>query len=128
MNLNILTSLVALVISLCALISPLAVSILNNRFALKLRNLDLEEARLNRKAEVIENFFRYAGVVFYNYDDEARSNYGEYRNLIYLYLPSSYHDDISAFNDYVSKRDAINASELLKEISIRYATNQNKLK
>ena len=111
-----------IIIAMCALLSPMLVARSNNKHQLELRKLDISEQHRAHAVEIIDGYFRAAGASLSIKSGENLTNFGEYSNLIYFYLPADYHEDISKLNNYIfTHYRGKEPIDLLQSISTRYA-------
>lgn len=84
------------IIALCALISPIATTLLNNRHQLKIKELELKQKHYEvtevYKRNIFENYLKYAGSCTAYADTGPLQSYGEYYFLALMYVP----DDMKA--------------------------------
>lgn len=112
----------SVIIAMCALLSPAVVALVNNRHQLKLRKLEIEEQQKLHSQEVIDGFFRSAGVCSRVLNTASLSEYGQYSSLIYFYLPSEFHPDITAINNAANHHsNSENVSKALEPLALKYS-------
>jgi len=112
----------SVIIAVCALLSPGIVALINNRYQLKLRKLDIEEARRNHAQEIIDGYFRTAGSCIHVRGGENLTEFGKYSNLVFFYMPTKYYSDIKAINEAIRGHDANDRIlGLLQTLSTTYA-------
>ena len=112
----------SMIIAGCALLSPGIITWVNNRHQLKLRKLEIEEQRKNHSQEIIDGFFRSAGVCSRVLNTASLSEYGQYSSLIYFYLPSEFHADITAINNAANHHsNSEKVSNALEPLALKYA-------
>ena len=113
---------VHLFIAGCALLSPAIVAIVQNHYQLKLHKLEMEERRANHVDEIIDGYFRTAGACSKTLNVSTLASFGEYSSLVYFYLPSEYHSDITEINNAAT---AHSNSELiakpLQKLALKYS-------
>lgn len=129
MDINNSYLLFSMIVAACALLSPAIVTWVNNRHQLDLRRLEIEQKRQDHSNEVIDGFFRTAGVCSKTLNPVTLANFGEYSSLIYFYLPSEYHPDITAINKAArvhSNSEMI--AEPLEKLALTYAEQCRKSK
>lgn len=111
-----------IIIALCALLSPMLVAKENNRHQLELRKLDYDERHRAHSVKIVDGYFRAAGASLSIKSGDNLTNFGEYSNLIYFYLPAEYHEDISKLNNYIfAHYRGQEPIDLLQSISTQYA-------
>lgn len=83
----------SLIIALCAVISPIFTSIINNRYLLKIKKLELQqqhyEDTILYKRSILENYLRYLSQCSKCDKRETRMQYSEYYSLAYCYVPNN---------------------------------------
>lgn len=93
-----ITITISVIVTLCAIISPIATTIINNYYQMRLKNLDLEQNNIENtilyKRTVFENYLKYAGRCIAYANDSARKDYGEYYFLALLYAPHELRSDM----------------------------------
>lgn len=93
-----ITITISVIVTLCAIISPIATAIINNHYQLRLKKMDLEQKNIENtvlyKRAVFENYLKYASRCISYSDDLALKEYGEYYLLAMLYSPYEFHSDM----------------------------------
>ncbi len=94
-----LTITISVIVALCAIVSPIATAIINNRYQLSLKKIDMEQKHLEStilyRKSIFENYLKYAGRCISHADPNALKDYGEYYLLALLYAPSELHSEMS---------------------------------
>ena len=120
-----LTITVTAILAIAAVISPIATAIINNRYQLKLKKLELHQKHLEDTTyyirSIFENYLRYAGRCIYNADRDALKDYGEYYFLALAYAPDTLSPSLSQINDFIYRKSFENATELFEEIKPKIA-------
>lgn len=97
-----LTVTISVIVALCAIVSPIATAIINNRYQLKLRKMDIYQKTLENtmlyKRSIFENYLKYAGRCIFHSDVNALKDYGEYYLLALLYAPIELHTEMKEIN------------------------------
>jgi len=97
-----------------AIISPVATTILNNRFMLKIKKWEISS---QRKLEIIEGYLNSASDSAYS--DGVLDDFAKYRATIFLYAPNNLHNKIRELNQAVEgTRFSSETAELLYEVAI----------
>lgn len=126
MNFNVVYIIFSVVIGLCALFSPMLVTRANNKYQLELKKLEINNHEKERTQEIIDGYFRNAGAACGQGTTENISKFGEYSQLIYLYLPSNYHDKITIINTcLLSTFDYETAFDTLENLSKEYSGSKD---
>lgn len=93
---------VSTVTLLCALASPTITAIVNNRYQLKLRQLELthsdKTSAEQHQHDIVEKYLMSAGAAAYVFDSKTASEYGKYYALAFAYLPNECHEQMKKFN------------------------------
>ena len=80
------------ILGIAAVISPIATAIINNRYQLKVKKLELEQNHKDKTTyyvrSIFENYLRYTGKCINLMISETEGNYGEYYFLALTYSPS----------------------------------------
>ncbi len=115
-----LTISVTAILGIAAIISPIATAIINNRYQIKLKKLEMQQQKLEKTTyyirSIFENYLRCAGRCIYNADREARKEYGEYYFLALSYAPESLSESFVKINDAIYQDDYNAAIHLLEEL------------
>lgn len=86
-----LTVTVSVIIALCAIISPLLTTFMNNRYQLKLRMMDAEKEHYQKtviyQRRIFENYLRYSGKCITHANADALREYGEHYLVALMYAP-----------------------------------------
>ena len=102
-----LTISISVIVALAAVISPILTAIINNRYQLKLKRMELKqkeyEETIMHKRNIFENYLRYLNDVFQHPKAEALSNYAQYYSLAYMYLPDDVREKLSNVNHKLGK-------------------------
>lgn len=115
-----LTITVTSILGIAAIISPIATSIINNRYLLKMRRLDAkieQEKELSfYTREIFENYLKASFRFIRKPDGEAKQEYSEYYALALIYFPKNLISEIIDINKILlhsEKSAAIPKLELL---------------
>lgn len=112
----------SMIIAGCALLSPAVVAIVQNHYQWKMHKLEIEERKANHVDDVIDGYFRAAGVCSKTLNQVSLANFGEYSSLIYFYLPSEYHSDITEINKAAKLHSNYElVAEPLEKLALKYA-------
>lgn len=96
-----LTVTISVIITLCAIISPILTAIINNRHQFKVLKMEAEQRRFEKtilyRRTIFENYLRFSGKCISHADEESMQEYGEYYLLALMYAPANIkHEMISA--------------------------------
>ena len=115
-----LTITVTAILAIAAVVSPIATAIINNRYQLKLKKIELHQKHLEDTSyyvrSIFENYLRYAGRCIYNADRNALKDYGEYYFLALTYAPDTLSYSLSQVNEFIYDGNFESATQLLEEI------------
>ena len=112
----------SIIIAVCALLSPGVVAFVNNRYSLELHKLRSIEKATKHADDVIDGYFRSAGRCLHDMTDKTVNEFGQYRDVIYLYMPTEFHNDISRINDSILDHNKGNMlDEFIDSLAIKYS-------
>lgn len=116
-----LTVTISVIVALCAIVSPIATAIINNRYQLKLRKMDIYQKTLENtmlyKRSIFENYLKYAGRCIFHSDVNALKDYGEYYLLALLYAPIELHTEMKEINVLMLEKHWSKASPLFEVLT-----------
>ena len=116
-----LTVTISVIVALCAIVSPIATAIINNRYQLKLRKMDIYQKTLENtmlyKRSIFENYLKYAGRCIFHSDVNALKDYGEYYLLALLYAPIELHTEMKKINVLMLEKHWSEASPLFEVLT-----------
>lgn len=102
-----LTITISVVIAVCAIISPVITTLLNNHHVYKMKKLDLkresEKSSYFYKRGVYEEYLKRAGKCVADANHDCMREYGETYLLALVYFPEELRPELIAINDYISK-------------------------
>lgn len=100
------SGLVAMVVSLCALVSPMLTAIFNNWHQQKMKQMEYDhqerKERLRREREIYEGYIRAAGAAIQSPTAENLQEYGSHSALAAYYVPEEIQKDILAMDKLIS--------------------------
>ena len=100
------SGLVAMVVSLCALVSPMLTAIFNNWHQQKMKQMEYDhqerEERVRREREIYEGYIRAAGAAIQSPTAENLQEYGSHSALAAYYVPEEIQKDILAMDKLIS--------------------------
>lgn len=101
-----LTITISVVIAICAIISPVITTILNNHHQLKLKKLELkaenEKTTYFYKRGIYENYLKYSGRCITLATRENLSEYGETYMLALIYFPENLQPELIKINESIN--------------------------
>ena len=94
---------ISVVIAVCAIISPVFTTLLNNHHIYKMKKLD-ENAALRKssylyKQGIYEDYLRYTGQCIAHCSHDSLEKYGATYALALIYFPEELHDKMIKLND-----------------------------
>ncbi|WP_059004248.1 hypothetical protein [Bittarella massiliensis (ex Durand et al. 2017)] len=110
------------IIAVCAIISPIATSLINNHHQKTMRKVELEyeiQRNLEKHKKVIfEDFIRAAGACIYYSDGDALKEIGKHIYVVLCYAPEELVGDIKTLENQIRGSNFEEASENLKMLSV----------
>lgn len=112
------SGLVAMIVSICALISPILTAIFNNWHQRKMKQMEYDhqerEEQIRREREIYEGYIRAAGAAIQYQTKESVQSFGEHSALAMYYVPEELREDMlllekmvkqsSAYEDWLVKK------------------------
>lgn len=102
-----LTITISVILALAAIISPIFTTIINNRYQLKVKKLELKQKEYEQtilyKRNIFENYLRYLNDVLQNPTDKSLSGYAQYYPLAFMYLPPDVQQKLSIVNHKIGQ-------------------------
>ncbi len=126
-----LTFSITAVIAVCALLSPILTAIINNRYHLKLKRIELEqlekETHIAYKRNIFENYLKCAGMCVQHPNKDAMMKYGESYFLAYAHAPEPIRIKMTQIDRYIAQPDQNSAILELESLSKLIASLLQKL-
>lgn len=126
-----LTITISVILALAAIISPIFTTIINNRYQLKIKKLEVKQKEYEQtilyKRNIFENYLRYLNDVFQNPTKESMSGYAQYYPLAFMYLPPDVQQKLSVVNHKLGQSARANIVDEIDEIIICISTELQKL-
>ncbi len=126
-----LTITISVILALAAIISPIFTTIINNRYQLKIRKLEVKQKEYEQsilyERNIFENYLRYLNDVFQNPTKESLSGYAQYYPLASMYLPPNVREKLSAVNHKLGQSAYANIVDEIDEIIICISAELQKL-
>lgn len=126
-----LTITISVILAFTAIISPIFTTIINNRYQLKIKRLEVKQKEYEQtilyKRNIFENYLRYLNDVFQNPTKESLSGYAQYYPLASLYLPPNVQKKLSSINHKLRQSVRSNIVDEIDEIIIDISTELQKL-
>lgn len=115
-----LTVTVSVLIALCAIISPILTTIINNRHQTKIHKLNLEQKHFEDtvmyQRNIFEGYLKYAGKSISVDSRVSASEYGEYYLLALMYAPDEIQHDMTIIHRSIMDCDSENAAMMLEQL------------
>lgn len=100
-----ISAIIAGAVAIASFVSSVITTMLNNRNAMKLRKLELEEDKLRNsvyhKRDILENYLKYAGQLVNERTPENLELYGSYYLQALLYVDNNTADSMQFIHDYL---------------------------
>lgn len=126
-----LTITISVILALAAIISPIFTAIINNRYQLKIKKLELKQKEYEQtilyKRNIFENYLRYLNDVFQHPDKESLSGYAQYYPLAFMYLPQNVREKLSVVNHKLGQSVHTNIVDEIDEIIVDISAELQKL-
>lgn len=117
---------ISAIVALAAVISPIFTAIINNRYQLKLKKLDLAhqnyENNILYQRNIFECYLKFVGRCINYSDPNALKEYGEYYFLAITYAPADIRNLMIKINHEIMFSDFTKATELLEEVTPKIHT------
>ena len=118
-----LTISISVIVALCAIISPILTSIINNRYQLKLKRMELSKQEYQDsilyQRNVYENHLKHAGRFIYYTDADAQKDYGEYYYSALMYAPPDIRCAMVKANNLLLENKIEDASAIVEGIAAK---------
>ena len=115
-----LTITITAILGIAAIISPIATAIINNRYQLKIKELELKQKQLENTTyyirSIFENYLRYAGKCISSSDSQSQQDYGEYYFLALSYAPEPLVQSMINVNSAITDLAWEEATRLLEQL------------
>lgn len=116
-----LTITISVVIAICAIISPIITTLLNNHHLYKMKKLEVkleaEKSAYFYKRGVYEDYLKYTEQYIIVRDKDTSLKYGSTYSLALIYFPTNLVDEILILNDEINSYDWENAIKHLNTIA-----------
>lgn len=114
-------TIISVIIALCAIISPIFTSFINNNHQKYLKKLELSEQRYQDtvlyKQKIFENYLKYAGRCIMHATGESVKDYGEYYLIALMYAPNEIQEEMIKIHDKINNRNWNDATNLLEQLT-----------
>lgn len=114
------SSLVAMVVAICALFSPALTAFFNNQHQLEMKKLEYE----HQEREIYEGYIRAAGAAIQYQTKESIQTFGEHSALAMYYVPEELRADMVLLEKLAQRRESyddllVRKVELLNRIIVK---------
>lgn len=121
-----LTITISVIVALCAIISPIFTTLINNRYLFKLeeskQKQKVYENTTLHKREIFENYMMYAGQCIYYSDPDALKDYGKYYFPALMLVPAYLRPDMIEANQLMQRGQFDEVVKLFEKISLQLNT------
>lgn len=121
-----LTITISVVIAICAIISPILTTILNNHYLLKCKKIDMrleaEKSSHFYKRGVYETYLKAVGKCIQSKGHNTLVEYGEIYPIALIYFPIDLQSDLITLNDEISNYYWENAQQKLNHLAPKIRT------
>lgn len=125
-----LTISISVIVALCAIISPILTTIINNRYQIEIKRIELSQQEYRESVlyyrNVYENYLKHAGRCIYFADQDAQKDYGEYYYSALMYAPQDIQTDMIKANNLMLENKFDDASNIIEIIATKIHTMQQK--
>lgn len=116
---------ISVIVALCAIISPILTTIINNRYQMKIKKLETKqhyfEDNIVRKRTIFENYLKAASRCAIYAKIEAISEYGECYIPALIYAPSDIRTDMINIHNLMINHKWEKAIPLIEELTPKIA-------
>lgn len=116
-----LTVTVSVIIALCAIISPILTSIINNRYQFKIRKLENQQHRFETqiayRQKIFEDYLRSAGKCMAYVNTDSLREYQQYYQVALLYASDEIREQMISTNTSMQKRLWNDVSKKLEKLT-----------
>jgi len=129
-----LTVTISVIVALAAIISPILTAIINNRYQLKLKKMELLQQEYERcvlyKRDILESYLQHAGNCIVHSSHDSLHKYGEFYLRALMYVPDNLYSQMIDANqnirDYHWDEATVQLETIAKEIKQLLISLQSK--
>lgn len=88
------------IIAICAIVSPIAVAIVNNIYALKVKKMEI---RVNSQAKALENYLLAVGNIIDGHSRQVSCDYEACKCIAYAYAPKSAWPEMDKLDKFIKE-------------------------
>lgn len=108
-----ITVIVAMIAAISAIVAPVVTALINNRYQLKLRRIEMYE---QKRIEVINEYASAVNSYLNHISTCSGTNFAKYKQTIFLYAPHSAWSIIEKMNNYIDEKELDKANALLPKL------------
>lgn len=101
------------VIAICAIVSPIAVAIINNHYLIKTKQLEIN---LNGKAKAFENYLVAVGKILDVHSSNSVCDYEACKCMAYAYAPKKAWSEMDKLDRLIKERKFTEAREIMAAV------------
>ena len=120
MSVSVITIAISFTLAVCSFISSVLTVVLNNRYLLKVKRMELQQKEMENTTlyvrNILENYLKYAGQSIALPDSSTEKEYGTYYFLALTYLPLELHPELTELNAAIMEHDQKKATKLLEDL------------
>lgn len=125
-----LTISISVIVALCAIVSPIFTAIINNRYQIKIKRLELSRQEYSDsvlyRRNIYENYLKHAGRCIYHSDLDALKDYGEFYYAALMYAPDDLQKDMISANSLILEEKYNDAAPTIEVIATKIYLLQQK--
>ncbi len=119
------TFIMACITTVSAIAAPIITALINNRFQLKLKQLEIYE---KKRIEVINRYVSAVSSYVTKPSSSSEDDLFVIMNSVFLYAPPKVWKDISNLNSLINNHNLVKAKELLPKVTQKLSPSVFKLK
>ena len=119
------TFIMACITTVSAIAAPIITALINNRFQLKLKQLEIYE---KKRIEVINRYVSSVSSYVTKPSSSSEDDLFVIMNSVFLYAPPKVWKDISNLNSLINNHNLVKAKELLPKVTQKLSPSVFKLK
>lgn len=121
-----LTITISVVIAICAIISPVITTLLNNHHALKMKKLEMklteQEKSTLYKRGIYENYLRLTSQCIMHPSAQNLADYGNIYPMALIYFPEELISELNELNTQIAKHEMNNCREMFDKLAPKIRT------
>lgn len=120
MSVSVITIAISFTLAVCSFISSVLTVVLNNRYLLKVKRMELQQKEMENTTlyvrNILENYLKYAGQSITLPDSSTEKEYGTYYFWALTYLPLELHPKLTELNAAIMEPNRAKATKLLEDL------------